>query len=62
MVSSTLLLQAVVALAGTAAAAPYHMFPRVIVPQEYYEVLNLRASTDVNPAAVTGVTCTDASR
>jgi len=34
-------------------------FPSVAVGQEHLEVLAMRASTNVNPAAVTGTTCTD---
>jgi len=59
MVSSAVILQTVVALAGVAASAPYRMGPRVIVPQQYYEILNDRASTTVDPNAVTGTTCLD---
>ncbi|KAK3337122.1 hypothetical protein B0T19DRAFT_411570 [Cercophora scortea] len=61
MLSTAFLLQLLLALATICLAAPpyYHMQPRVVVPQTYYEVLKLRASTAVNPSAVTGITCID---
>ncbi len=62
MRSYVMLLKAVAALAGFASAAPYHMQHRVMVPQQYYEILALRAATNVNPDAVTGVTCLDAKQ
>ena len=62
MRSSVLLLKAVAVLAGLASAAPYKMQHRVMVPQQYYEILSSRASTTVNPDAVTGVTCLDAKQ
>lgn len=34
-------------------------FPSVAVRQEHFEVLALRASTNVNPNAITGTTCID---
>lgn len=37
----------------------YTMFPRVVVPQSYYEVLNLRAQTPINPHAAVDITCLD---
>ncbi|KAK0731583.1 hypothetical protein B0H67DRAFT_565256 [Lasiosphaeris hirsuta] len=40
-------------------AAPYHMQQRVIVPYSHYEVLKMRASTSVNPRAITDTTCID---
>ncbi|TVY69005.1 hypothetical protein LSUE1_G006367 [Lachnellula suecica] len=43
-------------LAAAAVAVP---FPSVTVSQDHYEVLRLRASTTVDPTAVTGTTCTD---
>jgi len=46
-------------LAISAAAMPF--LAAVTVPQEHFEVVRLRASTTVDPAAVTGTTCTDAS-
>jgi hypothetical protein len=45
-------------LAATASAIP---FPSVTVSQDHYEVLRLRASTTVDPTAVTGTTCGDAT-
>ncbi|KAM7224233.1 hypothetical protein V8F06_000014 [Rhypophila decipiens] len=60
MLSSTLLLQAVVGLAGLGVAAPYyHMQPRVVVPQTYYEVINARVSSIIDKTAVTDVKCID---
>jgi hypothetical protein len=51
-------------LSLTALAAPveYHMFPRVMVRSDHLEVLSMRASTAVNPAAVTSTTCLDSSK
>ncbi len=62
MRSYALLLKAVAALAGLASGAPYHMQHRVMVPQQYYEILAVRSSATVNPDAVTGVTCLDAKQ
>ncbi|KAK0618337.1 hypothetical protein B0T17DRAFT_509881 [Bombardia bombarda] len=57
MLSSTMILQFILALAAVCLAAPQylHLAPRVIVPQSHYEVLRMRASTTVDPSAVTGV-------
>ncbi|RKU46182.1 hypothetical protein DL546_008546 [Coniochaeta pulveracea] len=38
------------------------MFPRVMVRSDHLEVLSMRASTAVNPAAVTSTTCLDTSK
>lgn len=66
MLSTNLVLQLLVAFAGVSLAAPapaeYHMFPRVMVREDHLEVLKLRASTAVNPAAVTSTTCLDSSK
>ncbi|KXX74259.1 hypothetical protein MMYC01_208776 [Madurella mycetomatis] len=37
----------------------YTTLPRVVVPQSYYEVFNIRAQTPINPRAVTDVNCLD---
>jgi uncharacterized protein (DUF2237 family) len=39
----------------------YTSFPRVIVPQSYYEVLNMLAQNPLNPHAVSDVLCLDPS-
>lgn len=66
MLSSKLVLQVLLAIVGVSLAAPvvseYHMVPRVIRREAHLEVLKLRASTAVNPAAVTSTTCLDASK
>lgn len=64
MLSLTIFVQTLLALSSVALAAPsgYHMFPRVLVRQEHFEVLRMRASTSVNPAAVTETTCLDSSK
>lgn len=62
MLSVTVFVQTLLALSCVCLAAPYHMFPRVIVPQEHFEVLKLRASTSVDPNAVADTTCLDASK
>ncbi|KAK3394720.1 hypothetical protein B0H63DRAFT_517821 [Podospora didyma] len=61
MLPTTLLVQSILALASMCLAMPseYHMYPRVIVPQLHYEVLKLRAATDVNPKAALDTTCLD---
>ncbi|KAI1381719.1 hypothetical protein F4677DRAFT_439535 [Hypoxylon crocopeplum] len=45
------------ASAGLSSATP--MWPHYSIENEHLEVLALRASTAVNPAAVSGVTCID---
>lgn len=66
MLSTTLVLQVLLAISGVSLAAPapaeYHMLPRVMVRPAHLEVLKIRASTAVNPAAVTETTCLDASK
>lgn len=66
MLSTTLVLQLLLAISGVSLAAPapseYHMLPRVMVRPAHLEVLKIRASTAVNPAAVTETTCLDASK
>ncbi|KAK3383786.1 hypothetical protein B0T24DRAFT_673619 [Lasiosphaeria ovina] len=61
MLPAALFLRAVLALAGACLAMPsaYHMFPRVMVPQTHYEVLSMRASTEVNPRAALDTRCID---
>ncbi|TVY39118.1 hypothetical protein LOCC1_G004944 [Lachnellula occidentalis] len=44
-------------LVASAAAWPFHTTPSFI--QDHFEILRLRASTTVDPAAVTSTTCTD---
>jgi hypothetical protein len=61
MISTTLTLQLLLAISG-ALAVPYHMYPRVMISEAYLEVLNLRASTTVNPAAVTDTVCLDSNK
>ncbi|KAI1344985.1 hypothetical protein F5Y15DRAFT_13529 [Xylariaceae sp. FL0016] len=56
MLSSTLLRQLILAASlGLALGSP--VWPRFTVGNEHFEVLALRASTEVNPAAVSDVTC-----
>jgi len=66
MLAHTLLLPAIIYLflATSCNASPryynqYHIQPRVVVPQSHYEVLEMRASTPVNPGAVKDVKCID---
>ena len=59
MVSSSALVQLAVLATGIAARPmPFGHSP-VAVSQDHFEVLSMRASTEVNPNAVTGTTCTD---
>ena len=66
MLSTTLIVRLLLAVSGIslAAAAPaeYRMQPRVMVRPGHLEVLKLRASTAVNPAAVTDTQCLDRSK
>ncbi|KAL8294160.1 hypothetical protein RB597_008061 [Gaeumannomyces tritici] len=54
---------AAVLLAATGARArvmPFH-HPNVAVPQQHFEVLNMRQASRINPRAVSDVKCTDAN-
>ncbi|KAF2972318.1 hypothetical protein GQX73_g1235 [Xylaria multiplex] len=46
-------------LAGAAFSVASPVWPRYTVDNEHFEVLALRATTQVNPAAVSDVTCID---
>lgn len=66
MLSTTLVLQLLLAICGVTEAVPtpaeYHMYPRVMVRPAHLEILKIRASKAVNPAAVTGTQCLDSSK
>ncbi|KAF5527764.1 hypothetical protein CGCA056_v000870 [Colletotrichum aenigma] len=47
------------ATAALAAPAQHRHWPRFTVPQQHFEVLGMRAQTEVNPAAVLEATCID---
>jgi hypothetical protein len=51
-----------VLLGATSTFALPKNFPRVAVSQDHYEVLGMRASTEVKPAAVLEVQCLNAKR
>ncbi|KAI1105288.1 hypothetical protein F4804DRAFT_145272 [Jackrogersella minutella] len=57
MRSTTLLQSLLLASASLSFAGP--VWPRFTIDNTHLEVLALRASTDVNPAAVTDTTCID---
>ncbi|KAJ9157742.1 hypothetical protein NKR23_g642 [Pleurostoma richardsiae] len=60
MLSFNVLLQTLLVLASARLSlAMPSGFPRVYVPQQHFEVLAMRASTTVNPDAVSDVTCLD---
>jgi hypothetical protein len=60
MLSTTVLAQTLlVVLGATAALALPKNFPRVVVSQDHFEVLGMRATTEVNPAAVINIECLD---
>ncbi|EON97986.1 hypothetical protein UCRPA7_6591 [Phaeoacremonium minimum UCRPA7] len=61
MISVSVVFQTLLVFFSCVAAMPSG-FPRVYVPQQHFEVLQMRASTSVNPDAVTGVTCQDRSQ
>lgn len=56
---STTLLQALLLVVGYTSATP--VVPRYELSAEHVEVLAMRASTTVDPNAVTNVDCTDPS-
>ena len=66
MLSSTTLLVSLLALTPFCLSAPttqtYHLAPRVMVRPAHLEILKIRASTAVNPAAVVATTCLDRTK
>ncbi|TDZ23690.1 hypothetical protein C8034_v012395 [Colletotrichum sidae] len=54
-----LLLAAAVALAAPVTRPSHSKWPRFTVPQQHFEVLTMRAQTEVNPSAVLEATCID---
>jgi hypothetical protein len=59
MVAIRSLLQIAVLATSINALAMPKGFKRVYVPHEYLEVLSMRATSEVNPAAVSDVVCLD---
>lgn len=57
MVSSAILLTTMLAFTGITARPMPHGHPHVAVRLEHFEVLHMRASTAVNPAAVVNTQC-----
>ncbi|KAB5580035.1 hypothetical protein GE09DRAFT_423225 [Coniochaeta sp. 2T2.1] len=66
MLSPTALLTTLLLLTPLTLAAPtaqsYHLAPRVMVRPAHLEILKIRASTAVNPAAVVSTTCLDRTK
>ncbi|KAF6810308.1 hypothetical protein CSOJ01_06379 [Colletotrichum sojae] len=58
---TTMLIHTLVVLltATSALAAPARKWPRFTVPQQHFEVLDMRSQADVNPTAVLETTCID---
>ncbi|RYO88220.1 hypothetical protein DL766_009297 [Monosporascus sp. MC13-8B] len=59
MLSTTFLQAVLVLVAGAGVSLSKPVYPRLSVSREHFEVLALRASTSVNPDAVTDVKCID---
>ncbi|KAI2617518.1 hypothetical protein GGS26DRAFT_404008 [Hypomontagnella submonticulosa] len=55
----TTLLQSLLLLASASLSFSSPVWPHYSIDNEHLEVLKMRASTTVNPAAVSGVTCID---
>ncbi|KAI1660058.1 hypothetical protein F4813DRAFT_311853 [Daldinia decipiens] len=62
MLSTTLLQSLVLLVAGASLSAASPVWPHYSIDGEHLEVLHMRASTSVNPAAVSGVECIDRNK
>ncbi|KAI0380015.1 hypothetical protein F5Y04DRAFT_104318 [Hypomontagnella monticulosa] len=56
---SAILLQSFLLIASVSLSLATPMWPHYSIEKEHLEVLKMRASTTVNPGAVSGVTCID---
>lgn len=59
MVSSSLVSALLVAVAGAGQVLAQPLLPRAVVGPEHFEVLAMRASSEVDPNAVSDVQCTN---
>ncbi|KAI0117182.1 hypothetical protein F4814DRAFT_278975 [Daldinia grandis] len=62
MLSTTLLQSLVLLVAGASLSSASPVWPHYSIDGEHLEVLHMRASSSVNPAAVSGVECVDRNK